>query len=57
MDYSQIMPIVWIVLALIVVWVVLQIVLKLAAKVFACGCSLIVAIAVILIVAHLLGQA
>jgi len=47
MDTDQIMQIVYLVAILAVVWIVLRIVLKLAAKVFACGCSVIVAVGVI----------
>ena len=57
-DLSQIdvMQILWIVGLLIVGWVVLRFVLKLAAKIFACGCSVIVLIAGLLVLWQLFGQ-
>ena len=56
MNTDQITQIVLLILGLVVVWVVLKVFLKLAAKVFACGCSVIVAIAVLLVLWRMLGQ-
>ncbi len=49
--------IIWLVLIVAAVWIVLRFVLKLAGKVFACGCSLLALVAIILIVLRLLGKA
>ncbi len=48
MDPDQLVQIGYLIVGLIIVWVILKFVLKLAAKVFACGCSVIVALAVLL---------
>ncbi len=56
MDTNQIMQIVYILLGLLVVWIVLRIVLKLAARVFACGCSIIVIIGILLVLWNYLGK-
>ena len=55
MNTDQIIQIAYLILGLIIVWVVLKFVLKLAAKVFACGCSVIVALAVLLALWRFLG--
>lgn len=44
MDLNQIQQIIWLIAILAVVWIVLRFVLKLAAKVFSCGCGVIVVI-------------
>ncbi len=49
MDADQLIQIGLIILALIVVWVIVRAVLRLTMRVFACGCSLILAVAVILV--------
>ena len=56
MDAHTITQILWLVLIAAVVWVVLRFVLKLAGKIFACGCSLLVVAAVILILLQYLGK-
>lgn len=56
MDTDQIMQIVYLVAILAVVWIVLRIVLKLAAKVFACGCSVIVVIGIIAYLVRYFGN-
>lgn len=56
MDTDQIMQIVYLVAILAVVWIVLRIVLKLAAKVFACGCSVIIAIGILVYVIRYFGN-
>ncbi len=49
-DFTDPLTILLVVAALIVVWLALRFVLKLAAKIFACGCAVIAVIAVILLV-------
>jgi hypothetical protein len=44
MDLNQILQIVWLIVILSIVWIVLRFVLKLAAKVFSCGCGAILLI-------------
>ena len=56
MDTNQIMQIVYLVAILAVAWIVLRIVFKLAAKVFACGCSVIVVIGILVFVLRYFGK-
>ena len=44
MDLNQILQIVWLIIILAIVWTILRFVFKLAAKVFSCGCGVIVVI-------------
>jgi hypothetical protein len=48
MDTNQLMQIVYLVVILAIAWVVLRFVLKLASRVFACGCGAILAIGVLI---------
>ncbi len=43
-------------LALIVIWVILRIILRLTMKIFTCGCTLIVAVGVILVLVSTWGN-
>lgn len=56
MDTNAIMQIVYILIILAVIWLVLRFVLKLAQKVFACGCSIIIAIGVLFFLWQMLGS-
>ena len=56
MDTNAIMQIVYILIILAVIWLVLRFVLKLAEKVFACGCSIIIAIGVLIFLWQMLGN-
>jgi membrane protein YdbS with pleckstrin-like domain len=47
MDLSQFTPIIITILILVVAWVVLRFVLKMAGKIFSIGCSIIVLIGII----------
>lgn len=55
MDADQLIQIGLIILALVVVWVIVRAVLRLTMRVFACGCSLILAVAVILVLLRVFG--
>ena len=57
MDAHTITQILWLVLIAAVVWVVLRFVLKIAGKIFACGISLLVLAAIVLILLRVLGKA
>lgn len=48
MDTDQIMQIIYLIAILAVAWIVLRVVLKMAARVFACGCGAILAIGVLI---------
>ncbi len=50
MNAHTIMNILYLILALAVLWVVLRFLLKLAGRVFACGCSLLVLAAIVFVV-------
>jgi len=57
MDTSQLTQIFIIILVLVVVWVILRFVLRLAGKIFSIGCSLIVLLGIILVVVRLIRGA
>ena len=57
MDAQTITQIFWLVLIVAVVWVVLRFVLRLAGKIFACGCSLLVVAAVVLLLLRFFSKA
>ena len=57
MDTSTIMQVVYVLIILAVIWLVLRFVLKLAEKVFACGCSIIIAIGVLIFLWQMLVNA
>ena len=50
MDTQTITQILWLIFIVAIVWIVLRFVLKLAGKIFACGCSLLVVAAIVLLV-------
>jgi hypothetical protein len=49
MDLGQFTPIIITVLILLIAWVVLRFVLKMAGRIFSIGCSIIVLIAIVLL--------
>jgi hypothetical protein len=56
MDTNQIMQIVYLIVILAVAWIVLRFVLKLASRVFACGCGVILAIGILVYVLRYFGK-
>jgi len=57
MDTSSLLQIVYVVIILALVWLALRFVFKLAAKVFTCGCSIILALGALLVLWQWLGSA
>jgi len=53
MDISQLTQIFYFIIILVVAWVVLRFVLRLAWKIFSIGCSLIILLGIILVLARI----
>jgi hypothetical protein len=55
MDNNSLIQIIVIIVGLVVLWVILRFVLRLTAKIFACGCSAILVLGILLFILRALN--